>query len=134
MIACALLRALQRREIHQAMILRRDDPIALAARLLEKRALYNLQRAPRLPHEGAAIESLRVLRYPDFRYRNPPGGEIVGERKVCIVEPVTGQKEPTRQTFFKPVTGTAQYGLRVLEEQCADIVHQLLAKRRTFVH
>src|SRR5215211_4180770 len=39
-----------------------------------------------------------------------------------------------RQTFHERVAGVAQDRLRLLDEQCVHIIHQLLAQRRASIH
>src|SRR5215211_9073382 len=107
-----------------------DDPIALAGRPLETGAIDDFQRAPRFPHGAAALQLVQGRRYPGSPHAKHHGQEIMGERNGVAVEPVMGQKQQSRQTFHERVAGVAQDRLRLLDEQCVHIIHQLLAQSR----
>src|SRR5215204_6913065 len=130
MVAVTLKRLFPRTEFDHALMFCGDDPIALAGRLLETGAIDDFQRAPRFPHGAAALQLVQGRRYHGSSHAKHHGQEILGERNGVVVEPVMDQKQQSRQTFHERVAGVAQDRLRLLDEQCVHIIHQLLAQSR----
>jgi len=120
-------------EIDRTPILR-DDPIALAGPLLDEGAIDDFHRARPFPHSTVALQSLQGCRNPGSAYAEHFGQQILRERNGVVLEPIVGQKQPSGQSFLELVANIAQDGLFILDEQPLDMDHELLPKRRAFIH
>ena len=91
-MAVRLRQVIKSREIDQALILRRDDPIAIACPLLDESAIDDFHRAARFSNGAAALQSLQGRRYSRPADSEHHGQQIMREGNNIAVEPVMSQK------------------------------------------
>ena len=121
-------------EIDQTSILCRDDPVALTSPVLEEDAIDDFHHALPPPYGAILLESLQSCRYSCSSGAHHHRQELMRERNRVVLRPVVGQQQQSRQPLLEPVAGAAQDRLRILDRQGLYMIHQLLTKRRAFIH